>query len=65
MAVPVMTTGSTFEAGKPVALFPTQIVGQPFKTQYAIARDGRFLINNQTPEQATTAPITLVLNWKP
>ena len=57
-----------FEAGAPVALFPTRIVdggsvaiGRP---QYAVARDGRFLIN-QPVADAAAAPITLILNWKP
>jgi len=31
--------------------------------QYAISRDGRFLIDQQV-ETSTTAPITLILNWK-
>jgi len=34
------------------------------KQQYAVARDGRFLINEPT-EQSSTTPITLILNWKP
>jgi hypothetical protein len=29
-----------------------------------VSADGRFLINSRTDE-ATTSPITLVLNWKP
>ena len=32
--------------------------------QYAVSRDGRFLIN-QPVEESTTAPITLILNWHP
>ena len=50
-----------------MALFPTRIVdggsvaiGRP---QYAVARDGRFLIN-QPVADATAAPITLILNWQ-
>jgi len=34
------------------------------QTQYAVSRDGRFLINTQVDESNTT-PITLILNWKP
>lgn len=67
MAVPV-TTGPSFEAGAPVALFPTRVIdggtimaGRP---QYAVARDGRFLIN-QPVADATVAPIRLILNWNP
>jgi len=57
---------SRFEAGAPVALFPTRIVGgaNAFKAQYAVSRDGRFLINTQVDESNTT-PITLILNWHP
>jgi eukaryotic-like serine/threonine-protein kinase len=68
MAVPVQASGPAFQAGTPVALFPTRILGggalatnQP---QYAVSRDGRFLIN-QPVEESTTTPITLILNWSP
>ena len=67
MAAPVSAAGTSFEAGTPVALFPTRIVeGGTLATnrpQYAVARDGRFLIN-QPVGDATAAPITLILNWK-
>jgi hypothetical protein len=64
MAVPVMMRGSNFEAGKPAPLFSTRIVPgtNPFKPQYAVSRDGKFLINVPALE---TSPITLILNWKP
>ncbi len=65
MAVPITTTGSSFEAGKPMALFPTDITPQPFKSQYAVSRDGRLIVNNQQTEEGTASPITLILNWKP
>ena len=66
MAVPVAVLGSAFEAGKPVALFGTHIgVGTAtWRAQYAVSRDGRFLIN-QVVEESTAAPITLILNWHP
>ena len=55
-------------AGTPVALFPTRIVDGGTVTisrpQYAVARDGRFLIH-QPVADATDAPITLILNWNP
>ena len=64
MAVAITGRGSTFEAGTPVRLFSTHIkdASLPFKAQYAVSRDGRFLIN-ETVEKSTT-PITLILNWK-
>ena len=68
MAVPVTAAGASFEAGTPVALFPTRIVGGGTvaigRPQYAVARDGRFLIN-QPVADATATPITLILNWQP
>ncbi len=68
MAVRVTVAGTSFEAGTPVALFPTRIVDGGTvainRPQYAVARDGRFLIN-QPVGDATAAPITLILNWHP
>ncbi len=68
MAVPVTFAGTSFEAGAPVALFPTRIVDggtvSVNRPQYAVARDGRFLIN-QPVADATAEPITLILNWNP
>ena len=50
MDVPVTAAGASFASGTPVALFPARIleggsvaIGHP---QYAVARDGRFLINH-------------------
>jgi len=65
VAVTVAASGSTFEAGRPVALLPTSpdAVGFP-KAQYAVSRDGRFLMN-QTIEESTAVPITLIQNWQP
>ena len=62
----ISTSDSTFEAGKPAALFPTRIVSSHltgFHAQYGVSRDGRFLINGT--EEDSAAPITLILNWKP
>ncbi len=51
-----------------MALFPTRIVGggtvTTLRPQYAVARDGRFLIN-QPVADATGWLITLLLNWRP
>jgi hypothetical protein len=67
MAAPVTVVGTSFEPGTPAALFPTGIVDggtlAQIRPQYAVARDGRFLIN-QPVGDATTAPITLILNWR-
>ncbi len=66
MAAAVTTAGTSLTAGTPVALFPTRILeGGASRTvkQYAVSRDGRFLINQMVADAA--APITLILNWNP
>lgn len=58
------------EAGPPVALFPTrlatggnvQTTGFQARAQYAVAPDGRFLMNIAADE-AGPSPITVALNW--
>jgi len=63
MAASVHTSSSSFEAGSPTALFQTRIViGSDFGNEYAVSRDGRFLINTVLDNAAS--PITLLLNWK-
>jgi hypothetical protein len=66
MAAPVTIGAATFAAGTPVPLFPASpVFGRGAnKQQYVVSRDGRFLVN-QPVESSTTAPITLILNWKP
>ncbi len=68
MAVPLATQGGTLEPGPPVLLFHTRISGggvdNAQSRQYDVARDGRFLINTVL-DDAATAPITLVQNWRP
>jgi Tol biopolymer transport system component len=60
-------TGLPFKAGRPQQLF-TMRLGNDRTTSfvrppYAVAEDGRFLINE--PLESLTAPITLLLNWRP
>jgi hypothetical protein len=45
-------------------LFATRIppVLPPWRTNYAVSSDGRFLINSIAPEVAP-APITIGVNW--
>jgi Tol biopolymer transport system component len=67
MAVPIANQGATLEPGTPTALFQTHIAGgfgSGLRQQYDVSSDGRFLINTAT-EDATTSPITLLLNWIP
>ena len=64
MAAVVRASTSSFDTESPVPLFQTRMYNLPFKQQYAVSADGRFLIN-QVMEDVSAAPITLVLNWKP
>jgi Tol biopolymer transport system component len=58
------------EAGAPVALFPARLAaggniptdGFSARAQYAVASDGRFLLN-MASDNAVTFPITIVHNW--
>jgi len=70
MAVGVTPDGQSIDAGPPVPLFVTRLatgmnvypaVGT--KPQYAVAPDGRFLMNMPV-EGSTAPPITVVLNWE-
>jgi Tol biopolymer transport system component len=65
MAVAV-TTGASFKAGSPVALFQTHR-RQPVSSQdhfsYDVSGDGqRFLIATKVDE-ASAAPLSITLNW--
>jgi hypothetical protein len=70
MAVPIGVGADkqTLETSPPLPLFATRlasgsgITGVVTKPQYAVAPDGRFLMNVAV-EGATASPITVVLNW--
>jgi hypothetical protein len=69
MAAPVGTAPGddrTLEVGAPTALFPVRPAGDSLaeivKAQYAVARDGRFLLH-ESAEESAAVPITLILNW--
>jgi Tol biopolymer transport system component len=66
MTTVAVKTGSTFEAGPPVALFQTH-TAQPISTQdvfsYDLSGDGqKFLINTRV-DQPNAAPLSIILNW--
>jgi len=67
MATSIIASGSRLEVGAPAVLFQARFQGgstaNPAKHQYAVSRDGRFLINRPT-EDTTLSPITLILNWR-
>jgi dipeptidyl aminopeptidase/acylaminoacyl peptidase len=64
MAVPVKAD-RTFEAGKPMALFPTGLTVNRTRPdrdrRYDVAKDGRFLF--VMPGKVTAAPVTVLVNW--
>jgi hypothetical protein len=66
MAAPIAVKGAALEAGVPVALFQTRIVGGgtniDLGRQYDVAPDGRILIN-VAADEATARPITVIQNW--
>jgi Tol biopolymer transport system component len=66
MAVPIVTQGAALEPGTPMELFQirNELGGGVVRGQYAVAPDGRFLVNVTTGD-STSFPITLLLNWKP
>ncbi len=67
MAVPIADGAdpSTLKAGTPVPLFRTRLASgtsiSPDKPQYAVASDGRFLMNLSV--EGAASPIMVVLNW--
>ena len=64
MAAAAAAQGSTFAPGTPQPLFQAHSAPGPFKQQYDVARDGRFLINTEL-QDTVTEPIHLLLNWHP
>jgi hypothetical protein len=67
-AVPIVGS-DTLKVGVSQPLFPTRLppVVAPWRTNYAVSADGRFLLNNVLPT-AAAPPITIVVNgqerWK-
>ena len=69
MAVPVrMGTGTTIDAGKAEALFPTTIgstVRLRYRQQYVVAPDGKSFGLNSVVDEPKPSPIVVITNWKP
>ena len=69
-AITIAADGRGLDPGAPVPLFPTRLAtgtniaqaGFGSKAQYAVAPDGRFLLN-VTADDPVAPPITVVLNW--
>ena len=58
-------TGSSFERAVPVPLFTTRVpnLGNPFRTNYAVTRDGQRFLVKTVVESSTAISITVVTNW--
>ncbi len=54
-------TGETVEAGLPKALFDIRVKGGGWS--WDVSRDGRFILNETVDANASSLPITVVLNW--
>ncbi len=61
MSVPIKPSGSSLEVSSPTSLFETHLL--PDHRSYDVSADGRFLLNVIAAE--STAPVTVILNWKP
>ena len=65
MTVSVALNGSTPDVTLPVPLFQTNLATGTnvlgYKPQYAVSRDGRFLLN--TAIESASAPIVVAVNW--
>jgi hypothetical protein len=60
MAVTLVAGESSLDVGAATPLFQARFHGTAFP--YAVARDGRFVVNRSVND-ATPPPITLVVNW--
>ena len=63
MVAAVNGRGSSFEVGAVKPLFRDARGGRRCVTPYAVSADGQRFLINTVPEQAESAPITVVLNW--
>jgi dipeptidyl aminopeptidase/acylaminoacyl peptidase len=72
MAVPVRWRPDSrlVDVGTPVPLFVTRIGGavqasMVLRQQYVVSADGQRFLMGTVPEVTSSAPITVILNWKP
>ena len=69
MAVPISVAADSqaLNAGTPAPLFLTHLAEGAgvtgYRPQYAVAHDGRFLMNVSVEETAPALPITVIANW--
>jgi Protein kinase domain/WD40-like Beta Propeller Repeat len=62
VAAAVGGKGRSFEVGTVTTLFQTHVISQ-IRTQYAVTADGQRFLVNTISQQATSSPITVVVNW--
>jgi Tol biopolymer transport system component len=62
MSAPVNGKGSSFEVGSVTPLFETHLVAGS-RYAYDVSADGQRFLINTFPEQTTSGPITVILNW--
>ncbi len=62
MSATVGGKGASFEVGAVKPLFETRVVTGG-RNQYTVSADGQRFLIDTSPEQAASAPITVVLNW--
>jgi Tol biopolymer transport system component len=65
MSLDVRTGGTTFEYGSAKALFeaPVDAVSTTATNRYDVSADGQRFLVNASVENATSTPITIVVNW--
>ncbi len=64
MAVELKTDSTSFEAGVPRTLFETRVTGLvDARNHYLVAPNGQHFLINTVVEEASSPPITVVLNW--
>jgi hypothetical protein len=63
MVASVSGKGAGFEVGAVKPLFATRVIAFAGLYEYAVSADGQRFLVNTAPEQATSSPITVVLNW--
>ena len=61
MAAQVNGKGTTFDVGAVTPLFRSRMA--PLRYEYAASSDGQRFLINTFPEETTSSPITVVLNW--
>jgi Tol biopolymer transport system component len=63
-AVPVELGHAKFQPGLPKPLFSANIEGDTFNRPFDVSPDGQRFLLPQPVEQATSQPLTVILNWQ-